>query len=70
MTTKSHQKLSRAYKKGIFYYKRVLCIDYGVWVLCELRFSMVGAAGGFNKIDQYDLSVIFTNIADLNKRFK
>ena len=41
---------------------------YGV--LCELRFSIVGAAGGLglDKIAQYDLSVIFTNIADLNSR--
>ena len=41
-------------------------------VLCELRFSIVGAAGGLglglDKIAQYDLSVIFTNIADLNSR--
>ena len=43
---------------------------WGMGYLCELRFSMVGAAGvggrGLDKIAQYDLSVIFTNIADLN----
>ena len=37
--------------------------------LCELRFYLVGTGGlglGLDKIAQYDLSVIFTNIADLN----
>ena len=40
---------------------------WGMGYLCELRFYLVGTGGlGLDKIAQYDLSVIFTNIADLN----